>query len=209
MKKLILGLVGLAVALAFVLKPDTSDAISPEFLAMAKQSVVRVSILGTGTCSATVVSKSEAVTAGHCIPSTQNLFAFMLQGGAGLPMFVVGKGISVTPRGLSPQVDAAVIVGDFSQVPAALDVDHNTGEIFRVEEAVLCGYPFFNDELRCTRAKRVGNKGFAAAFDAVAIPGQSGGAVFSLEGKLIGIVFGVDKDGLTYAASTTGVLSLK
>jgi V8-like Glu-specific endopeptidase len=172
----------------------------------AKRAVVRVSILGGGTCTATVVSPTHAITAAHCIPSMESFMSYLLQGKP--PIFFVGSMALVYPQSVFGKVDAATLKGNFSGLAKATNVDNTLGRVFHVEKAVLCGYPLYSSTLRCEVARRVSNIGFYAKFDTVSIPGQSGGAVFALDGQLIGTISAVDQYGHTIVSSTTGVLSL-
>lgn len=174
---------------------------------LAKKTVVRISILGSGTCSATVVSDKYAFTAAHCLPAPPAFFSYLL--GAGQhPMYLVEKRIAIVPAAQENRMDAGVLFGNFVTLPQASLVDHTKAKVFEVEKAVLCGYPLYSSVLRCNVARRIGSSQFAAVFDTTALPGMSGGAVFSLDGELIGIIHSVNDEGQTRVSSTTGVLSL-
>lgn len=179
---------------------------SPNFLELAKKSVVRISILGSSTCSATIINDKQALTAAHCIPSNEEFFMYLISTQKP-PMYLVASKLETFPLISNERLDAAIIQGNFASLHKA-DVDLYSAEIFKVDKAVLCGYPLFSNTLRCDVANRVGNSFFTAKFDIPGLPGQSGGAVFSMDGRLIGIIQSVDDNGHTRAGSTTGVLSL-
>lgn len=209
-KKLVeIGIVLLGLTCATVLFCSLLEAgqIKANQVRNAKSAVVRLSLMGSNSCSATIISDRYAITAAHCIPPLAEMYGYLLSVGKP-PIFVVGTKIAAAPVVNNERLDVALIEGDFASLNRGVEVDRFKGEVYEVKEALLCGYALFTDVLRCTKAKRIGNSFFSAKFDTVGIPGQSGGAVLSLDGKLIGVIQGVDEDGLTHVGSTTGVLSL-
>lgn len=177
-------------------------------LELAMKNVRRYDIYGGGSCSMTIVSPTQAFTAAHCMPAPEALIISPTEMiNVFPPMWTADAGkISLKPLFVSHDVDGAVIGGKFTE-DSYPEVDTNGGEVYAVEEAWLCGYPMFSNELRCTKAKRVENSRFAAHFQASVIPGQSGGAVFSLEGKLIGIIQYMTQEGLAGVGSVSGLQS--
>lgn len=180
----------------------------PPALAAAKKNVRRFWIAGRqGSCTLTIVSPKRALTAAHCIPDptviqiSENITITFAA-----PLETAGDAIQLTAVFVSHYTDTAVLEGNFS-ASYYPPVDDNEGLVYSVDEAVLCGYPMFNKVMRCTRVKRVKNAGFSALFETTVIPGQSGGAVFSLDGKLIGIIQYMTSDGLAGVGSVTGVQS--
>ena len=209
-KKLIeigMALTGLLFAAVVFLSLMEEGKAKAKQMDSAKSSVVRISMMGSNSCSATIISDKYAITAAHCIPPLAEMFSYMLSVGKP-PMFLVGSNIAVSPVMTNERLDVAVVEGNFAALNHSIRVDRFKGEVYEVREAVLCGYALFTDTLRCTKAKHVGNSFFSAKFDTVGIPGQSGGAVFTLDGRLIGVIQGGDEDGHTHVGSTTGVLSL-
>lgn len=177
-------------------------------LEQAKLNVRRYNINGNSSCSGTIVSKNLFITAAHCIPSSEDLEVAPGVDIISLPPtleLAVGN-TRMLPDFVMHYTDGAVLTGDFNEAFYP-EVDNTAGLVYEVDEAILCGYPMFSSELRCTKAKRVSNSRFAALYQASVIPGQSGGAVFSLDGKLIGIIQYMTDEGLAGVGSVTGLLS--
>lgn len=186
----------------------TSDAMN---LAAALKNVIRYDVLAGGSCSATVITKSLAVTAAHCIPPAPvfMMFAFTQP----VPPLRVSKTQApLMPVLVDTYTDRALLSGDFSTFnPIA--VDHLDGRVFTEKEVVVCGFPGENHQLRCSSAKYKGRYIFGAVLENTIIPGQSGGAVFALDGTLVGITQGmtvnVGEMSLNYVGSTVGLVPLQ
>jgi hypothetical protein len=162
-----------------------------------------------GSCSGTIINETVLITAAHCVPPTQIETPFGFVNVSLPPMQLVRDGTVLAPGFVVPgYVDGATMHGDFSGF-STLPVDDVNGDVFVVDRAVICGYPLFSNKLRCTEARHVGNTVFHSLFDSPGIPGMSGGAVFSLDGKLIGIISAGTEAGYTEVVSTAGMLSLE
>ena len=103
-----------------------------------------------------------------------------------------------------PYTDSAILRGNYP-FASELKVDLTEARVFKVDEAILCGFPGESLELYCVTAKRVSNRAFNALFDATVLPGMSGGGVFDSDGTLIGRVLAMTQDGQAVVGSTTGV----
>lgn len=186
-------------------RPEEDYEVPPAIMELAKANVVQITIMGEGSCSGTVVDKRLLVTAAHCVPDVDpNAVAVDQKGNLIYPLILTVLGTPLIPLKLF-RIDAAVLgapLDSFSEIR----VDNSDGDVFRVKEAVLCGYPLDSSKIRCAKAKHKTNSVFASLFDHVPIPGQSGGAVFSMDGKLIGIIHSATPDGATAVASTAGIL---
>ena len=164
-------------------------------------SQVKFYIGDQGSCSLTVISTNRAITAAHCLPIVPTPLGIME-----LPdVMHLEDGRVLKIETIDIRLDRAMVSGDFSGfIPA--EVDFDSAEMFKVEAAIVCGYPGRSKELRCTLAKRVRNEAFEACFDVTLLPGQSGGGVFSLDGKLIGINQRVTEDGISCVNTPTGMV---
>lgn len=190
--------------------PNDSTGIPADVYQKIKKNSVRLKLPNGGSCSATVVSNAIAVTAAHCLPEKEEpvSIADILNNVADVPQYMLlgrNNQVAVISHAYG-QLDTAVIKGNFTGY-GNITVDILNGDLYTVKEAILCGYPAFNEELRCVRARRVSNSHFDALFDTVGIPGQSGGGVFDMEGRLIGVLRGVTEEGYTAVGPTTGTMS--
>lgn len=211
MKKLfvVFGICLAAIGLSLMLLPILSE---PTELEQAMQNVVRIKD-PTGHCSGTIVGPHTLITAAHCVPRPSQkdmLMAMFLGIAPEEPQVAVEKtGEVVVLEYTAPAtIDAAVFVGNLER-PTYPVVDVLEGEVYTADQAMLCGYPLRSSVLRCTPAKRLQNAGFKALFEATILHGESGGAVFNMHGKLIGIIQGMTPEGYAYVGSTAGVIPLK
>lgn len=144
-------------------------------------------------CSATVVSKSYAVTAGHCV---QQGVVIKISNSKG-----EDTGVTGTPIRASGQMDYAVIEGDFSKfkfIQPELDPKAIISSFYK-GTLVACGYPM-GGNLICFPAKKPGPYIFYFRAEGALYPGMSGGPVIDKKtGKLIGVNSAVYEGGILLA----------
>lgn len=144
-------------------------------------------------CSATVVSKNYAITAGHCI-----------QGETPIKIFdknAVDTGVVATPVRASSQMDYAVLSGDFGKfkfIKAELDVKQIL-KSFNEGNLIACGYPMAGS-LICLPVKDANQYIFYFRASGALYPGMSGGPVIDKNtGRLIGVNSAVYENGVLLA----------
>lgn len=186
---------------------SAAEIFENNLLERAQYNVVKLAVFnGQGNCTGVVVDEGRLLTAEHCIMPEPFRSACILPV-CYLAMIKAGLGARVPLRLIQtiPTMDLAVLGGDFRGYHP-ISIDYVKGEIFNTEEAILCGYPLGSSHLRCEQSKGLGKSFFSREFEGTVLPGQSGGAVFTHAGRLIGIIHSVGSEGQTNAASTTGVL---
>jgi hypothetical protein len=206
-----LGAIGVVLITLFVASSRMVSKLDKplDIKAIAERSMFRYDILGVGTCSATVVAPDLAITAAHCIPSLAEIYALATQGRIDFSKPLLsrnGKPLQVVY--MQANSDQALIRGDFSDKVRVL-VDDYDGKLFKEKEVVVCGYPAFNEQIRCEKQEKLHyGYGFSGMHSGTVLRGQSGGAVFSKDmSTLIGTIYGVDEAGFTISNSLTGFLS--
>ncbi len=158
-------------------------------------SIVRLTNDGRTFCSGTVVSPSLIVTAAHCVLD-ETPFGLIMS----------SRHIEIRPRDntdlhidaeaiyASPQMDSAVLKGDFSEFnmrrlitdPSLLSsIRQNTTKF------VSCGYPLGGD-LFCNYTTNPYPDNFAWKVSGVLLPGMSGGPTMLEDGSVVGINIAVE-----------------
>lgn len=175
---------------------------------LAEKAMIRYNILGFGTCSAVVVAPDLAITAAHCLPKPEQILSLLFQNQLTFNVPILERNKKALAVVFVYEInDLAIITGDFSdKVP--VKVDDYAGKIFNEKTAYICGFPGFNEKIRCELQTKLENGlGFKALHSGTAIRGQSGGGVFTKNMELIGIISVVTNEGKTGSASVTGLLS--
>jgi hypothetical protein len=160
-------------------------------------SIVRLVTEGRTFCSGTVVAEDLIITAAHCVLE-QTAFGMMLRSGDIEIRPNTNEDVDVTGKVVyaSPQMDQAMIVGDFSEFnsrkiitnPEALAKLGKSNKKF-----VSCGYPL-NGDLYCNDMEFKDREDFFWAVNGILIPGMSGGPTMLPNGDMVGVNVAVEKD---------------
>jgi V8-like Glu-specific endopeptidase len=146
-------------------------------------------------CSAAIISRTQAVTAAHCVVSQFMGFAMPTQKKIEVrPANGKPTGIQVTHIVADARTDQALITGNFDDFEA-MELETEPAEVinsFKTEELSACGFPY-GGKLFCSKITHAEAKDFWFAADGNLYPGMSGGPVISqVTGKIIGINTAVD-----------------
>jgi len=167
-----------------ITNPSDSNKLSP---------VVRLTTPdGRTFCTGTVVNPNTIVTAAHCVvqelaPGT----GFMIVAQGINIRAVDGKdlGISTVTVFASPQMDTAILEGDFRLFePRAMitDVTKLTEIVSKGAVFTSCGYPL-SGPLYCSKTKYIGRINFMWLVSGVLLPGMSGGPTMLEDGTVVAI----------------------
>jgi V8-like Glu-specific endopeptidase len=177
------------------LSETTKPAPVPNITKDPRDSIIRLVRGGHTYCSGTVIDKNTAITASHCV-SIQTPFGAMVDTDTIEIRAADNKPIKITAKvkGVSYQLDRAILKGNFSVFPAskyagsaADSAKHrNLGEKF-----LSCGFPM-GQELYCNVTTYISNIGFMLALKGILIPGMSGGPTFTSDGTLIAVNVAVE-----------------
>lgn len=173
--------------------PDPEIVNDPEVLA-AQTSVLKISshapaCSADSTGSGWVVAPGRVVTNAHVVAGSESVAVSDGSGGQ----------LAASIVALDPDLDLAILAVDDLTAPA---LERNTGQLAAGEEAVAAGYPWGGPyTLRATRIRGVvtdqsndinGGEGIARevySVRGVVRPGNSGGPLIDLDGRVIGTVF--------------------
>lgn len=176
-----------------VAEPDPDVVDDPEVVA-ARNSVVEIAshapaCSADSTGSGWVVAPGRVVTNAHVVAASQSVRV----------TDAAGEQFAASIVALDPDLDLAILAVDGLDAPA---LPRNTAQLATGEEAVAAGYPWGGPyTLRATRIRGVvteqssdiyGTEGIARevyAVRGVVRPGNSGGPLIDLDGRVIGTVF--------------------
>lgn len=141
-------------------------------------------------CTGTIVSDHLLVTAAHCAAAQQ---AF------GMPIEVRGQdntpvGVYASINYASPQVDQAILVGDFTRFEhKRLHTNPDFLTAFGTKDRVLtsCGYPL-NGDLYCSQTVFKKRYAFFWEVEGVLMPGMSGGPTMLSDGSVVAVNVAVE-----------------
>lgn len=152
--------------------------------------IVRLVRGGRTYCSGTVVSDHVIITAGHCV-LLQTMMGYMIDS---MPIEIrdnnnVPLGVTATVNYATPQMDQALLVGDFTQFEHKhLHTQPEVLSTFAVEgkHFVACGYPLGGD-LYCSNLTYQRKFGFYWETTGDLYPGMSGGPTMLDDGTLVAV----------------------
>jgi hypothetical protein len=160
-------------------------------------SIVRLTRNGKTFCSGTVVASDLIITAAHCIMEETVIGLRMTTEDIEVrPRNNTDLRIEAAPMFASPQMDNAVLHGDFSDFdirnlitdPTVLtNIRKNTTKF------ISCGY-LLNGDLYCNYTTVPKADDFAWAMEGVLLPGMSGGPTMLEDGTVVGINIAVKGD---------------
>lgn len=161
-------------------------------------SIVRLVLNGQTFCSGTVVTPTVIITAAHCV-LVETPFGNMLRSG---PIEIRGadnvpQGVFARPAAVVPQMDQAMLVGDFP-IFSIRDYITNPLQLTKLREKgdlqmISCGYPLHGD-IYCTPLKYKAPLDFMWSVEGVLLPGMSGGPAMLLDGTVVGVNVAVEKE---------------
>ena len=148
-------------------------------------------------CSGTVVNQNLIITAAHCVLQ-ETPFGLMLASSTVeiRPGDNENVGTIARVNYASPQMDQAVLVGDFRIYKTRKFIsDPETLTFIKNHKThfTSCGFPL-NGDLYCSETTMSGPEDFFWAVNGVLIPGMSGGPTFLPDGTMVGVNVAVSKD---------------
>lgn len=167
-------------------------------VAISRTSVKEVSSTGTvrisyqrgGACSGVVINKSLVVTAAHCVlEKTQTPYGiFMMPTQQKLRVHSGKTEVTVAIAYISFARDIAVLTGDFSSIPPAMN-DAGATPINLNDEYLSCGHPMGDRRIICVNLGKLFETDVQmGVFKGLILFGMSGGPVFNNStGMLVGV----------------------
>lgn len=186
-----LGLLGVAAIKADNAVPDRAPA------SITKSATVRLVRDGHTMCSGFVINDTTIVTAGHCVVYA-TMDGMVLMPGVLEIRLADNKplGIIATVKSVVPQMDRAVLKGNFKQLPKTAYSDSvQDSVVIRVPgyRLIACGYPL-GEALFCSHLTYDHDSQFFLSVHGVLIPGMSGGPTMTENGVVIAINDAVGED---------------
>jgi len=202
MKKLLLILIAVAVIVG-VSRISTKE--------VSSMGTVRISYQRGGACSGVVISKGFVVTAAHCVlEQTQTPYGVFMMPTRQSMLAHSGKiAIPVTIAYISFARDVAVLAGDFSNIPAALNDAGATG-INLTDEYLSCGHPMGDRRVICVNLGKLSETDVQmGVFKGLILFGMSGGPVFNNStGMLVGVNTAIYPRAMGGGSAITPILGL-
>jgi hypothetical protein len=148
-------------------------------------------------CTGTVVAPNLIITAAHCVLEPTPFGYMMHQGPIEIrPEGNQSIGTTAMVNYASPQMDQAILIGDFSAYPTMkyISAPEKLGT-YRLKHTVFtsCGYPLGGD-LFCNQTVFDKPADFFWDVDGVLMPGMSGGPTFLPDGTMVGVNVAVHDD---------------
>lgn len=142
-------------------------------------------------CTAFVIDKNYAVTAGHCVNNNGRLTKDTLQVFSDEDK---DTGVKIKAAGMALRSDLGLLVGDFSQF-TPLKADFHKLR-FNEPGYYVCGFPY-GQSMACTPFTPIQNMGFGILGQGYIVPGQSGSPVISvLTGEAVGVGSASEEPGI-------------
>jgi hypothetical protein len=160
-------------------------------------SIVRLVRENHTFCSGTVVANNLIITAAHCVLIETPIGMMLNPEEIDIrPNTNVNVGATATVVYASPQMDQAMLTGDFTEFnhrkiitdPATLTKLGKSNKKF-----VSCGYPL-NGDLYCNDMEFKDRNDFFWAVNGILIPGMSGGPIMLPNGDMVGVNVAVEKN---------------
>lgn len=149
------------------------------------------------SCSGSVISKNQVLTAAHCVSSS----AF-IQSSEDYSVIIPVTGMRAYNR-----MDIAILIADVAKFQHE-NVVVSPGSILSTHFKKACGFPL-GGELYCRNFTTTVREVFQFKCDVDAYPGMSGGPVYSrVSGDIIGVISAVTEDGQTLWTPTTELWNL-
>jgi hypothetical protein len=146
---------------------------------------------GRTYCTGIVVSNNTIFTAGHCVVqkdpflgAVQVIKHINIRAHDNLDRKIIGTTIY-----LSPQMDQAVLTGDFSMFqarPAITDIATLVASVTPGVTLTSCGYPLGGD-IYCSKTVYLGRTNFMWLVRGILLPSMSGGPTMLEDGRVVAI----------------------
>lgn len=202
MKKLIavivISLLGLAAVEYYINNPKALQSIKNPFKASKKlPPLVRLVRDNNTFCSGTVINDHIILTAAHCLIEN-TIFGPMMN-----PSDIeirnadnINIGVFAKPFKGSPQMDSAVLIGDFTRFDSKKYLS-NVEDLIKVGQEntklIACGFPL-GGPAHCSETLYKSRLNFFWTVNGVLLPGMSGGPVMLEDGTVVAINSAVFED---------------
>lgn len=189
--------IGMLSLLGLVAIKQYNKAPARSIASITKSATVRLVRNGHTMCSGFVINDTTIVTAGHCVVFDTPYGLVLMPGALEIrssdnrPLGVMAK-----VEGVSPQLDRAILKGNFKRFPKAAYSDSVADSVaVRVPgyRFITCGYPL-GGALFCGLLVYQHDTQFFLSTRGVIIPGMSGGPVMTEQGVVIAINHAVGDD---------------